>query len=160
MSLRIQPVDYHNPQQAKHLVALLNAYALDPMGGGEALSDYAQQHLIDQLRATPNALSLIAYDGDEPVGLLNAFQSLSTFAAKPLFNIHDLAVTPAARGKGVASALMAELETIARTRGACKITLEVLSGNITAKALYDRHGFKHYQLDPTMGQAEFLQKYL
>ncbi|AFU99974.1 GNAT family N-acetyltransferase [Simiduia agarivorans] len=160
MSLDIQLVDYHNAQQAADLVALLNAYARDPMGGGEALSDYTQQHLIEQLRATPNALSLIAYLDNEAVGLLNAFQSLSTFAAKPLFNIHDLAVTPSARGQGVASALMGKLENIARARGACKITLEVLSGNLTAKALYERQGFKSYQLDPAMGQAEFLQKYL
>lgn len=160
MSLDIQQVDYHNAQQTADLVALLNAYARDPMGGGEALSDYTQQHLIEQLRATPNALSLIAYLDNEAVGLLNAFQSLSTFAAKPLINIHDLAVTASARGQGVASALMGKLENIARARGACKITLEVLSGNLTAKALYERQGFKSYQLDPAMGQAEFLQKYL
>lgn len=160
MSLVIELVDYHDPQQSADLIAMLNAYAEDPMGGGEALSDYALQHLIEQLRNTPNALSLIAYDAGKALGLLNAFQSLSTFAAKPLFNIHDLAVTPAARGKGVASALMAKLEEIARARGACKITLEVLSGNTKAKGLYERQGFRSYQLDPAMGQAEFLQKYL
>jgi hypothetical protein len=29
---------------------------------------------------------------EQPAGLLNAFQTVSTFAARPLINIHDLAV--------------------------------------------------------------------
>lgn len=160
MTLKIIKVDYGDDQQAADLLGLLNDYAQDPMGGGEPLSDYARAHLIEQLANTPNALTLIAYCDFEPVGLLNAFASLSTFAARPLYNIHDLAVVKAARGQGVARALMDELERIARAHGACKITLEVLSGNNTAKALYLRQGFKPYQLDPEQGSAEFLQKYL
>ncbi len=52
------------------------------------------------------------------------------------------------------------VEQIARVRGACKITLEVLSGNHSANRLYARVGFECYQLDPAMGQAQFLQKWL
>ncbi|RZI96771.1 MAG: GNAT family N-acetyltransferase, partial [Haliea sp.] len=48
----------------------------------------------------------------------------------------------------------------ARQRGACKLTLEVLSGNRSAIRLYERVGFAAYQLDPAMGQAQFLQKWL
>ena len=51
-------------------------------------------------------------------------------------------------------------ETLARERGACKLTLEVLSGNAGAMRLYQRAGFAHYQLDPAMGQAGFMQKWL
>jgi ribosomal protein S18 acetylase RimI-like enzyme len=52
------------------------------------------------------------------------------------------------------------VESIARERGACKLTLEVLSGNSSAMRLYDRVGFAQYQLDPAAGKAEFLQKWL
>ena len=45
-------------------------------------------------------------------------------------------------------------------RGACKLTLEVLDGNAPARALYRRLGFAAYQLDPAMGHAQFLQKWL
>jgi hypothetical protein len=36
----------------------------------------------------------------------------------------------------------------------------VLSGNDSANRLYARVGFDAYQLDPAMGQARFLQKWL
>jgi ribosomal protein S18 acetylase RimI-like enzyme len=56
--------------------------------------------------------------------------------------------------------MMGEVERIARERGACKLTLEVLSGNAPAMRLYRRIGFAGYQLDPAMGSAQFLQKWL
>ena len=52
------------------------------------------------------------------------------------------------------------VEQIAAERGACKMTLEVLSGNKGAEKLYQRVGFAYYQLDPAMGQAGFMQKWL
>ncbi len=52
------------------------------------------------------------------------------------------------------------VEQIARERGACKLTLEVLQGNSSAIRLYERIGFAGYQLDPAMGHAQFLQKWL
>ncbi|TXT35398.1 MAG: GCN5-like protein N-acetyltransferase, partial [Comamonadaceae bacterium] len=48
----------------------------------------------------------------------------------------------------------------ARARGACKLTLEVLAGNVSAQKLYRRVGFGNYQLDPNMGDAQFMQKWL
>jgi hypothetical protein len=45
-------------------------------------------------------------------------------------------------------------------RGACKLTLEVLSGNAPALRAYEREGFEGYQLDPAFGHAVFLQKKL
>ena len=52
------------------------------------------------------------------------------------------------------------VDEIARERGACKLTLEVLQGNLGAVKLYERVGFAGYQLDPAMGQARFFQKWL
>ncbi|MFM8992432.1 MAG: hypothetical protein ACKOUS_23190 [Alphaproteobacteria bacterium] len=43
-------------------------------------------------------------------------------------------------------------------RGACKLTLEVLSGNEGAKRLYARIDFGAYALDPALGDARFWQK--
>jgi ribosomal protein S18 acetylase RimI-like enzyme len=56
--------------------------------------------------------------------------------------------------------MLAEVERMARDRGACKVTLEVLSGNTPAWRLYQRIGFAGYQLDPALGSAQFLQKWL
>jgi Acetyltransferases len=89
-----------------------------------------------------------------------ASRVFSTFACRPLVNIHDIAVLPAYRGRGVARRMIDCVEALARRRGACKLTLEVLEGNQRAARLYAACGFTAYQLDPAMGRANFLQKWL
>jgi GNAT superfamily N-acetyltransferase len=158
--LEIVRVDYADPTHAAALVGLLDSYARDPAGGGKALSDFARANLISQLAARPFIFSVLAFDGDAPVGLINAIEGFSTFACRPLVNVHDVVVLPGHRGRGIAAQMFAEIEAIARERGACKLTLEVLDGNASARALYQRLGFAAYQLDPAMGNAQFLHKWL
>ena len=55
--------------------------------------------------------------------------------------ILSLGVTPAARRRGIGSALLAEALEGARARGATAMFLEVEEGNLPAIALYKRHGF-------------------
>lgn len=165
-SLRICRADYANPVHASALVELLDAYARDPMGGGEPLSEFARTSLVAALAARPQAFSVLAFassdnpDSEIPVGLVNCMEGFSTFACRPLINVHDVAVLPAHRGQRVAQRMLALVEEIARERGACKLTLEVLQGNVGAIRLYQRVGFANYQLDPAMGHAQFLQKWL
>ena len=158
--IHIQRVDYHNTDHGTALVHILNEYAKDPMGGGQALAQQVQQQLVERLQHVPGAISLLAYDGEKPIGLLNAFTGFSTFAAKPLVNIHDLAVLKAYRGQGVAHRLLSECENIAKELGCCKLTLEVLAGNVSAKKSYQRFGFANYELDKACGGAEFWEKKL
>jgi ribosomal protein S18 acetylase RimI-like enzyme len=160
MSLEIVHVDYRNPDHADALVKLLNIYAVDPMGGGEPLPDAVRQNLPAALAEQPTAFSLIAFLNGQPVGLANCFHGFSTFAAKPLINIHDIIVVAEARGRGVAKALFSRIEAVAEAKGACKVTLEVLSGNGPAKALYSSLGYGDYALDPEAGTALFWQKRL
>lgn len=163
--LTIFQADYANPTHARALVTLLDAYARDPAGGGEPLSDFAKANLVHELSCRPQAFSVLAFDGADiegatPVGLVNCIEGFSTFACRPLVNVHDVVVAASHRGRGIAALMLAEVERIARDRGACKLTLEVLSGNANARRLYERVGFAGYQLDPAMGQAQFLQKWL
>jgi ribosomal protein S18 acetylase RimI-like enzyme len=151
---------YDNPTHAAALLALLDAYARDPAGGGEALSDFARDNLLGALAARPFIFSVLAFDGDTPVGLVNAIEGFSTFACRPLVNVHDVMVSPSHRGHGIAARMFEQVEVMARERGACKLTLEVLDGNESARALYRRLGFSAYQLDPAMGHARFLHKWL
>jgi ribosomal protein S18 acetylase RimI-like enzyme len=71
-----------------------------------------------------------------------------------------LAVLNGHRGQHIAERMLVLVETMARERGACKLTLEVLSGNASAMRLYKRVGFAQYELDPAAGQAGFMQKLL
>ena len=158
--LRLCRADYHNPLHADALVQLLDAYAQDPAGGGEALSAFAKANLIKELAARPQAFSVLAFAGQQPVGLVNCIEGFSTFACRPLVNVHDVAVLPGYRGQRVAEQMLALVAQIAQERGACKLTLEVLAGNASAIRLYERVGFAAYQLDPAMGQAQFFHKWL
>ncbi len=159
-TITVHRADYTNPVHAAALVHLLDAYAADPMGGGEGLSDFAKANLVPCLAARPQAYSVLAYLGDLPVGLVNCIEGFSTFACRPLVNVHDVAVLSAYRGRGIADKMLALCEAIARERGACKMTLEVLQGNAGAIRAYQRFGFAGYQLGSAMGQAGFMQKWL
>ncbi len=158
-ALSITRADYRNAHDAADVVALLDAYARDPMGGGAPLAETTKARLAGDLAANPQAFSLLARIDESAVGLANCFMGYSTFAAAPLVNIHDLAVLPGHRGAGIGKALLAAVEAEALKRGACKITLEVLSGN-PARRLYAREGYGDYQLDPATGHALFWQKRL
>ena len=160
MPLLIERADYSDPAHAAAIVAMLRMYARDPMGGGEDLSAEAQRGLIPGLQDSPSAFSVLAFIDGEPVGLANCFFGFSTFAARPLVNIHDMAVSPEHRGQGIGRKLFGAIEAIARERNACKITLEVLEGNTPAKALYASLGYGDYVLDPQQGSALFWQKRL
>jgi ribosomal protein S18 acetylase RimI-like enzyme len=157
---RVLQADYANPVHAAAVVQLLNAYASDPAGGGEPLSEDAQARLVPELARRPQAFSVLAYDGNVAVGLVNAIEGFSTFKCRPLVNVHDVAVLASHRGRRVAEQMLVLVERIARDRGACKLTLEVLEGNVPAVKLYHRIGFAGYELDPAMGQARFMQKWL
>ncbi len=158
--LNVRRVNYRDPADARALVMLLDAYARDPMGGGEGLADDVKDRLCGDLAAHPLASSFIAWLDDQAVGLVNCIEAYSTFKARPLLNIHDIAVLPTHRGQGIGQALLAAAEAHARERGCCKLTLEVLTGNAVALRSYERFGFAPYALDPAAGQASFMQKWL
>lgn len=165
MNTQISPVNVVranllDPVHAQALVALLDAYANDPMGGSEPLPSFARENLAQALASRSGSHVILAFCDGQAAGLLNAFEGFSTFACKPILNVHDVAVVPAFRGQGLSRLLFAEAEAIAREIGACKLTLEVLSGNVGAKAAYSRFGFAPYALGPEMGQAQFWQKIL
>ncbi|GAB3483346.1 GNAT family N-acetyltransferase [Polaromonas eurypsychrophila] len=158
--LQIFRADYNHAGHASALVDLLDTYARDPAGGGHPLGDFAKTHLVQALAARPQAFSVLAFDGPQPVGLVNCIEGFSTFACRPLVNVHDVVVLASHRGQRVGEKMLSEVEAIARERGACKLTLEVLPGNAPAIRLYERIGFAGYQLDPALGNAQFLQKWL
>ncbi|MEG3163327.1 GNAT family N-acetyltransferase [Sphingomonas sp. PB2P19] len=60
---------------------------------------------------------------------------------RPLWRLLEIALCPAARGRGVGSALVDWLQRSARDDSACGIDLHVVVTNIRAAALYSRHGF-------------------
>lgn len=159
-SANIIVVDYTNSHHASEMMRLLNEYALDPMGGGEALAPEVIDTLPAKLNKVSGAFSVLALVDDRGVGLINCLSSFSTFKAKPIINIHDIAVSEESRGLGVCGKMLDRVAQLAKDAGACKLTLEVLEGNEPAMLAYRKAGFDSYQLDPAMGRALFWEKSL
>lgn len=158
LNITIESVDFTNDKHITAFLNLLNAYASDPMGGGTPLPKKVLEQLPSQLKQRNDVISLLAQHENEYIGLLNAFEGFSTFAAKPLFNIHDVYVKPTYRGHAIAQKLILALEEKAQKKQCCKLTLEVLDKNSAAKNAYKKIGFRGYELDPEIGQAVFWQK--
>lgn len=160
MNLTVEVLDLSDLKQAEIWLQLLDHYASDPMGGGDGLSDYAKLHLVETIRQVPGFHGALAWLDGEAVGLIDCFAGFSTFAARPLLNVHDIVVHQSVRGRGIGQALLAWAEARAGQLGCCKLTLEVLSNNARAMASYVAFGFAPYVLDPQAGNALLMQKYL
>jgi GNAT superfamily N-acetyltransferase len=158
--ITIQIADLNIPEHVSAVVYLLNEYAKDAMGGGEPLSAFTQANLVKEMAKRPAIHVVLAFVDGKPAGLINCIEGFSTFACKPLLNIHDVVVVADYRGQGISSQLLQKAEEIAKSLGCCKLTLEVLEGNTLAQAAYIANGFAGYQLDPEIGRAMFWQKKL
>ena len=156
--MQITLANFENETHTHAIAHLLKHYSSDPMGGGESLSNDIIEHTIKGMAERSFAYSFIAWIDSTPVGLINCFEAFSTFKAKPLINIHDFVVLDTHRNQGIAQALMAHLEDFAKSKGCCKLTLEILTNNEAAKRAYQKFGFEGYELDPKAGHALFWQK--
>lgn len=139
--VRIIEADLAAPEHGAAVVRLLDAYARDAMGLGGPLGESVRERLVEGLQRHPTSLVFLAELEAEPVGLAICFLGFSTFAARPLINIHDLAVLPEFRQRGIATRLLEAVEARARELDCCKVTLEVRVDNSIARSLYETRGF-------------------
>lgn len=160
MQFEITEADFAKGEHSKALVEILDSYSRDPIGGGQPLQEDVRRRLPAELKEQENAIVLLAFALDRPVGAAVCFRGYSTFAASPILNIHDLAVLPEYRGKGAGRALLDAVEVRARELGCCKITLEVREDNTGAHALYRRVGFDDYTQGGRPIRTLFLDKSL
>ena len=158
MSIEIREADLRDAGDAEAFLLLLNAYATDEMGGGDPLDRDVASRLVPALVAHPGAHVLLAWDNARPIGVATCFVGFSTFAARPLLNVHDLSVVADARGRGVGRALLARAELLALSLGCIKLSLEVLEDNARARGLYASFGFRDYVLGGVERRTFFLTK--
>ncbi len=139
--MEIREADLRDSDHAAALVEIVDSYARGPGGQGAPLSRHARENLVAVVRAHPASTVWMAFVDERSVGVAVCVETYSTFAGRPVMNIHDLAVLPEHRGNGIGRALLAAVERHARSLGCCKITLEVLDTNDGAKRLYAAVGF-------------------
>ena len=152
--------NYASSGDSAAIVSLMSHYALDKMGGGQALPEEVKKILVPELAKVPGAFTVVVSVNGKAAGLINCLMGFSTFKAKPLINIHVVIVLEEFRGLKLSQLMLEKVEEVARERNCCKLTLEVLQGNTLAQNAYVKFGFAGYALDPEMGGAMFWQKTL
>lgn len=139
MHVTTKRVDYTDRRDSEDLVRLLSEYAR--IEHGQTLSDLSR--IPEQLGQFPTAFSVLAHDpaSKTAIGLVNCFFGFSTFAGRPLVNVHDVVVTQAYRGNGVTGVMLGAVERIAVAHDCCRLTLEVYANNASARRAYEKFGF-------------------
>ncbi len=80
----------------------------------------------------------MAWDGDVAVGLVHSIAHLHGWRLEPTTYLQDLFTAPAARGKGVAKALIDAVYADADAQGRPTVYWLTQTGNDQARALYDK----------------------
>ena len=83
----------------------------------------------------------IAVEGHVPLGFAQLYPSFSSTSLARVFVLNDLFVHERGRRKGVASGLLAAVESYAWAHGAARVTLNVAKDNPSAQALYASRGW-------------------
>jgi len=130
---------------------------------GEAFGDMASytskpptDAYLRGLLASRQFIALAALNGDEVVGGLAAYELTKFEQQRSEIYIYDLAVAEAHRRKGIATALIQELRSIAASRGAYVIYVQADLGDDPAIALYTKLGAREDVLhfDIPTGETE------
>ncbi|SOC88241.1 N-acetylglutamate synthase, GNAT family [Curtobacterium sp. 314Chir4.1] len=92
----------------------------------------------------PNGVFAVAYDDGLAVGC-GGLRRIADDGADVRFEVKHVFVTPAGRGKGVATALMDTLEAAASGLGATAIVLDTNDSLVAAGAMYRGRGYARVQ---------------
>ena len=153
----VRLADLRAGEDAAYFRRLLDRYAQDPLGIGVVLPAEVLEKASHDLAVLPGARVYLAGVESTPCGFATCFLGYSTFRARSLLNVHDLAVLPSRRGHGIGRALLEKITRDARQLGCCKLTLEVREDN-PAVEFYRAAGFLTAQTPDGPIQYLFLEK--
>lgn len=125
------------------LLPLMRAYCdfYEVAPADEALLAMSRALIADPER---EGVQLIARADEDParpaVGFATVFWSWSTLSAGRIGVMNDLFVAPAARGSGLADALIGACADAARAHGAVWLGWQTAKDNLRAQAVYERVG--------------------
>lgn len=156
--MHIIEADLNLSDHQRDVLQMTAMYAEDAMGNHAPLPADVMQRLIPGLQQHPTTMVFLAYSEGQAIGIATCFLGFSTFAARPLINVHDLAVAPEHRGRGVSRALLQAVEAKARTLGCAKVTLEVQENNYRARSVYSAAGFAQAVYGDHTGGSLFYSK--
>ena len=132
---------------------LLEAYSQYSALLPEPFWEEYRNSILDSVNGTGPAARIIAEINNEIVGSVQLFLSSESAYGKPELGIHSpiirlLAVSPSARGLGVATLLIQEAARVSLKFGASTLNLHTSDMMASAVKLYERLGFQRaYETD-------------
>ena len=85
--------------------------------------------------------SFIAYDDNQPIGVMNFFFKVTTFTGRKILYIEDLFVREASRGKSVGRLFIEKAKSIAKELDCEEIELKCAEWNENSAAFYEKNNF-------------------
>ena len=108
-------------------------------------AEVVQSADVERLLDRPDRLVLVATEDGAFAGYAHAeLEQVAATAMKradAVLHVHELAVRPERRRRGVARALLRALRAAATARGLATLSLDVYAFNAEARALYEAEGF-------------------
>ena len=139
MTATVRPARPGDEHDILRLIRALADYEREP-DAVEATAEGLRAHLFGP---SPQVFAFVAEQDGGVVGIAVWFLSFSTWTGRHGIYLEDLFVDPAARGGGVAFALVRALAAEARARGCARLEWAVLDWNTLAKGFYRRLGARH-----------------
>jgi len=135
-TLKIQKA---GPEDSAQILALAQSFHRED---GHPLSPTGPEAIEALLQGSPLGALYLVKDADELVGYFALCYTMSLEFGGLIVILDDLYLLPEVRGRGLGTAVLAEVEQEAVRLGAVQIFLEVEKANERAFALYERHGYR------------------
>ena len=122
------------------LVPMFDAYRV--FYGKSSDPQLARRFLAERLSQNDSIILLAEDAHGDAMGFVQMYPSFSSVRAARIYVLNDLFVVPAARARGVGTALMQAAADAARAAGAVRLKLSTAVSNVTAQRLYEARGWK------------------
>jgi aminoglycoside 3-N-acetyltransferase I len=151
-AFRIQPLSGQDVGVMRAMLAMFGEAFEDRATYTQAQPDDAY---LERLLSSGSFIAVAAVSQAGVVGGLAAYMLPKFEQARTEIYIYDLAVEEAHRRQGIATAMIEELKTIARAKGAYVIYVQADQGDDAAIALYTKLGVRedvlHFDILPAEG---------
>ncbi len=124
--------------------------------GDEAMVEaFATREPRTDLLRDDRTIFLAAFDGDEPIGFVLAYELPRRHGDAAMLFVYEVDVAAAYRRRGVATALMRELERLARERGIGEAFVLTDEENEPAMRFYESLGGVRERADDVLWVFEY-----